>query len=127
MLDFEQFREPLPDGCPPTDAWVIQHELFVFRFVKYDPPNEIDFESHQARGVAKPTVCPCRSRGLSVFATEDRKALLQKLPFFKKKKFCRIRLEQGAGRLLQTSEPPHHTWWPFAGYDILANCEVLDS
>jgi len=21
-------------------------------------------------------------------------------------------------------EPSHHTWWPFANFDILANCEV---
>lgn len=121
-----RFLEVLPEGCPPSAAWTVEREQVVFRFVKTLPPALDDFASHHARGIAKPTDCPCRARGLSVLATDDLTVVqkLKKLQFFKNKEICRVRLDAGAGKLQQTSEPPHHTWWPFDGFDILAHCEV---
>ena len=37
---------------------------------------------------------------------------------------CRLRLDTGAGELLQTGQRSHHTWWPFASYDLLAVATV---
>jgi len=28
------------------------------------------------------------------------------------------------GKIKQTGKKSHYTWWPFADFDILANCRV---
>jgi hypothetical protein len=49
--------------------------------------------------------------------------LAAKLPCLRGSRVCAVRLGAGAGRLLQTFRPSHHTWWPFAAFDILGHCE----
>ena len=40
---------------------------------------------------------------------------------------CRVVLDKGAGRILLTNHKTTHcAWWPFAEYDIIANCQVVE-
>ena len=120
------YRDPLPEGCPPDAAEEIGTERIVFRLVESDPPTALDFLSQRQE---KPErifagVSECQARGLSVFAERPDAAKALKLPRLRNRKICRVVLPAGAGRIQQTSKPSHHTWWPLAAFDILANCMV---
>lgn len=121
------YRESLPEGCPPDASVEITSETIVFRLVKASPATLEDFRSQRAE---KPEavfkgVTECQARGLSVFTERQdavQKALL--LPRFRGFQVCPVRLVAGAGRLQQTFQPSHHTWWPLAEFDILTHCEM---
>lgn len=104
----------------------ITGETRVFRLVKTSPATPDDFRSQRAEkpeGVFR--VSECQACGVSVFTEREdavQKALL--LPKFRGFKVCQVRLVAGAGRLQQTFQPSHHTWWPLAAFDILAHCEM---
>lgn len=120
------YRESLPKSCPPEDSEEIVASRAVYRFVRTNPPREEDFHSQRA---AKPTtsfgVDECRARGLSVFSDLDTCLKYKKLPNFKNRMVCCVRLDEGAGRIQRWgSEPAHHTWWPLAAYNILASCSI---
>jgi hypothetical protein len=68
----------------------------------------------------------CIARGLSVHTERADSEKMRKLPRFKNTLICRVRLINGAGRIKQTFQPSHHTWWPLAAFDILSHCEVLE-
>lgn len=120
------YRETLPEGCPPDASVEIASETRVFRLVKTSPAILDDFRSQRAE---KPTVVfkgvtECQACGVSVFTERQdavQKALL--LPRFRGFQVCLVRLVAGAGCIQQTFQPSHHTWWPLAGFDILAHCE----
>ena len=42
------YREPLPEGCPPDDAEEITAPRVVYRLVRNDPPTSYDFRSQRA-------------------------------------------------------------------------------
>ena len=62
--------------------------------------------------------------GLSVYEERHDLERVLKLPKFRERWICRLRLGAGAGRIQQTGRPSHHTWWPLADYDILGRCHV---
>lgn len=118
------YREPLPAQCPPDAAEEITVEREVFRVVKTDPPTEDDFRSQRAM---KPEavfhgVSECQARGVSVFSDRRDGEKLLKLPRLRSGLLATVRLVPGAGRIQKTSTHSHHTWWPFADFDILAHC-----
>ena len=121
------YREPLPEDCPPDDAEEITAPRVVYRLVRSNPPTDGDFRSQRAenpdrvfRGVTE-----CQARGVSVFADFDVAEELSTGGRLKGTEVCRVALERGAGRILTTGRYSHCTWWPLAGYDILANCQVI--
>lgn len=125
-----EYLEPLPEDCPPAEAEAVNEERGVFRIVRENPPAMDDFRSQRAekpkatfRGVTE-----CQARGLSVFeARQDAEAVL-KLPNLKGRRLCLVKLQEGAGKIMQTgSTASHHTWWPLASYDILANCTLVEA
>ena len=122
------YREPLPEGCPPGAADEIAAPREVFRLVRGNPPTVDDFKSQRAE---KPDavfqVPECQARGLSVFAERRDSERALKLPTLRGRLICRLRLDTGAGRIQQTGRPSHHTWWPLAEFNILANCGVETS
>lgn len=86
-----------------------------------------DFRSQRAerpeavfRGVPE-----CLACGLSVHGERADSERMRKLPRLKNRLVCRVRLENGAGRIQQTFQPSQHTWWPLAAFDIPGHCEVL--
>jgi len=118
------YREPLPEGCPPEDAEEISSERFVYRLVRTLPPTADDFFSQRARRPDANFQLPeCRARGLSVHDSLAASENLRKLRHMARLTPCRVRLDSGAGRILQTGQPDHYTWWPLAAFDVLAACE----
>lgn len=118
------YREPLPADCPPTEAEEVHDVVDVYRLVRTLPPTDSDFRSQRQEQPdrAFTNVSECQARGLSVFASaeEARKKLASKR--FRGMHVCRVRLRNGAGRILRTGGGSHHTWWPFAEFDILDEC-----
>ena len=119
------YREPLPEGCPPAEASEISAPRDVYRLVRNFPPTDKDFRSQRAE---KPNrrfrgVTECQARGLSVYANLDASRNAAKLPNLRGRQVCRVRLDKSAGHIQQTGrDPSHHTWWPFAAFDIIGNC-----
>ena len=118
------YREELPDDCPPADAIEITEELIAYRLVKSNPPTSEDFRSLRD---LKPNrsfgdLPECQIRGLSVHFDKTDSENLLKLPNLQNCHLCRLKLNAGAGKIKQTNKLSHHTWWPFADYDILSNC-----
>ena len=119
------YREPLPADCPPDEAAEIATERVVFRLVRGNPPGINDFRSQRAERPAMVfKISECLIRGLSVYAQRADCEKTRKLPRFRDSFVCRVRLVMGAGRIQQTFQPSHHTWWPFADFDILEYCNV---
>jgi hypothetical protein len=116
------YLEPLPESCPPDTAEAITAPREVFRLVRNNPPTLADFRSQRAE---KPdvlfNVSECQACGLSVFAERRDSERAMKLPALRGRLICRLRLEEGAGRIQQTNRPSHHTWWPLASFDILSH------
>lgn len=120
------YREPLPEGCPPDDAEEIVSPQEMFRLVRTDPPTEADFRSQRAENPNRtfPEIVECLARGLSIHAERSDSEKARKLPKLRGRLICRLRLGAGAGYIQQTGRRSHHTWWPLADYDILAQCDV---
>jgi hypothetical protein len=123
------FRDKLPSECPPSDAEEICASREVFRAVVSFPPTSNDFLSQRQENPERVFngVSECNARGLSVFAEQRDCARALKLPRLRGRKLCKVRLEAGAGKIQQTFNPSHHTWWPFASFDILSHCEEVSS
>ncbi len=125
LRQFMNYLEPLPEGCPPDEATEISVPWEVFRLVRTNPPSRDDFRSQRAE---KPDavfrVSECQARGLSVFTERSDSERALKLPRLRGRVICRLRLKSGVGRIQQTGPPSHHTWWPLAAYDILADSGV---
>ena len=109
------YREPLPEGCPPEDSEEIAEPRVVYRLVRNNPPSDDDFRP----------VTECQARGVSVFASLNIAEDLSTRGSLQGRAVCQVILAPGAGRILPTGGRSHHTWWPLADYDILANCQVM--
>ena len=120
------YREPLPEGCPPETAEDIVSSRDFFRLVRSDPPTEKDFMSQRAEQPNRSFdgVTECQARGLSVFAERKESEKALKIPRLRGRLVCRVVLEAGAGHIQQTGKVSHYTWWPLADFDILEHCTV---
>lgn len=117
------FLEPLPPQCPPLGALEIDGPRVVFRLVKSVPPTLADFRSQRA--LAPSTTFPvpeCIARGLSVHAELAHSINASRLPKLRGLVPCAVQLDAGAGYIQQTGGWSHHTWWPYAAFDIVAHC-----
>lgn len=96
----------------------------MFRVARSDPPTDDDFRSQRALrpDAVFSDVPECMARGLSVFGKRGDAEKALKLPRLRGGIPVRVLLTAGAGRIQQTFRPSHHTWWPLAGFDILAHC-----
>ena len=111
------FRELLPDNCPPEDAHMGGYEV-LYRFVPATPATNGDFDSHAAKGKAPPpTVDPCRWSSCSFF--RSRKDALSKLKLPKAKArfshFAVVNVPQGSGYSVEKSG--HVDLWMFSTFD----------
>ena len=122
------YREPLPNDCPPDEAEEIDAQRVVYRLVRNTPPNDDDFRSQRAERPHQVfrNITECQARGLSVRTDQNSATELMQLRSMRGRMLCEIRLDCGAGQIMQTGEDPDHsTWWPLADYDILANCSLV--
>lgn len=120
------YREPLPEDCPPEDADEITAPRVVYRLVRNNPPADDDFRSQRAeKPAAQFNVSECRARGVSVFASRRDVEIRARRGNLEGLAICQVTLVEGAGRIKKTGARSHHTWWPYSGYDILANCQMV--
>ena len=124
MRTIVTFREELPANCPPAAAEQVSQRRDVYRLVRTNPPTDEDFRSQRAGKPHHHFHDECRARGLSVHADRHDSERARRLPTLQGRLICRLRLDAGAGDLLQTGRPSHHTWWPLASYDVLAVAAV---
>lgn len=120
------YLEQLPENCPPSESEEVSEPREVFRLVQTTPPTWDDFRSQRAE---RPNarfrhVTECQARGLSVHTERKDSEKALKLPSLRGRLICRVKLNAGAGRILQTSTPSHHTWWPLHDFNILAHCTM---
>ena len=128
MPESQQYREELPDDCPPADAYAPLNGLRVFRLVASFPPGEDDFRSYRSLNPASVVGVPeCQTRGRSVYTNADDAEKRRKLPKLKNLMTCAVSLNPSSGKLKQTGQPSHHTWWPSAHFRVLENCERIDT
>ena len=121
------YREPLPENCPPDEAEEIAAPRLVYRLVCNNPPTDDDFQSQQAERPDRvfQDVPECQARGLSVFANRNVAEQLATRGSLQGTAVCQVTLTPGAGCIQPTGRRSHHTWWPLANYDILANSRVV--
>lgn len=101
-----------PEQCPPSDAR--QDELTVFRLVSNLPATSDDFlptirEFPHRKFLAKDLCIAC---GVSVFKEMD--DLLKKQEKYKNLKYKKVAkgiITRNDGRVKETGEPSHVTWW----------------
>ncbi len=120
-----EYREPLPDSCPPSDAFEVKKAIEVYRLVSSIPPSDEDFKSQrELKPNARFSFSECDACGVSVWV-DIHKAIEQKrYPKFKNSIVCKVTLDTGSGRIIQRGHPAHRTWWPYKEYKILTRCEV---
>ena len=117
------YREPLPDDCPPDEPEEITSPRLVYHLVRNNPPTGEDFISQRGQRPERvfPNISECQARGLSVHNNPASAMELMGLRTMRGRMLCRVRLDHGAGRIMQTGKDLHHnTWWPLADYDVLA-------
>lgn len=119
------YRDQLPENCPPDEAEEIAVQLLVFRLVRHSPPNDDDFQSQRAeRPEAQFRVSECQACGLSVFLDRRDCERANMLPKLRNLIVCQVTLEPGSGSIQQTGLLSHHTYWPCRDFDILSHCAV---
>ena len=122
------YREPLPGNCPPDTAEDIAAPRVVFRLVRSNPPTDDDFRSQLAERPDRVfrNITEHQARGLSVRTDLDSAVELMGLRTMRGRMLCQVQLDRGAEHIMPTGEDHHHsTRWPFADYDILANCSLV--
>ncbi|CAG1023249.1 hypothetical protein MTYM_02302 [Methylococcales bacterium] len=112
------YRELLPENCPPDQAEEIATARVVYRLVRCNPPVLDDFRSQRAEkpGAIFSGVDECKARGVSVYANLADCDKTLKLPRFRSHHVCKVALDQGAGRIQQTFQPSHHTMVAVGGF-----------
>lgn len=117
-----EYREDLPDGCPPDTAKPQTRRLY--RLIQSFPPSESDFNSQwrereDKREEWKDT--ECKAKGLSLFISPRvarQKAAKKRMS---RRDVCVVNLTPDSGPVKQTSNV-HFTWWPLKDCNILALC-----
>lgn len=126
------YKEPLPDQCPPREAINLNDGLVVFRMIESEVPTSIDFDSHwlknptkRAQYLKRPGECLAKS--VSVFRDKRDLEPYTKKPPHRGKKIGKLILNSGAGMLLEdNSSNSHCSYWPFRNYDLITNCVLAD-
>lgn len=121
-----QYKEELPDGCPPQDAEEIKSIVF-YRLVKSHPPTEKDFLSLKA---LNPSINQksheCEACAVSVSVELIGALDLLKLPTQKGKQIAKLSLGNNSGKHKRTfNRAHHHSWWIYRSFDPLACCEAV--
>src|SRR4051812_17760725 len=109
-----RFPDWFVPGCPPGDA--ADADGSIYRFVAANPAGPEEFRSYFETG-ERPNGSPCQRCGLSVFRRlEDVRRLLHHLwKSYPNKNYgphvVKRELSAADGRMKQTGNPGHHSWW----------------
>jgi hypothetical protein len=110
MIDW---HEPLPDECPPKDAFTPNENKF-YRLVKTNPPTSSDFHSHRYTQKNKPFpgLSECIVRSVSIWSDPSKCVELKKLPTHKNKFIAELVLKPSDGLVAKTlTDIKHYSWW----------------
>ena len=102
--------------------------MVVYRLVETDPPTHGDFRSQRDLRPDREfkNVSECGARGVSVYVDLQGVRQTARQRNMRGRLVCEVVLDNGSGRIIQSGRnPSHHTWWPLANFDILANCSVV--
>lgn len=120
----EHFHENIPEGCPPSDS-VIDTPVLVFRTCKRTELHSKDFQSYYELDIAVSEDNVCNSFGLSC-VTDYEYALNKALQSPRRwKAIAKAEILPEHGRIKQTGQPPHHTWWPYSGVERAEIFEIV--
>ena len=119
-----QFRDELPDDCPPEGHEIIDAERWVYRLVRGDTPQAEDirnsYEEYPNREWKR--VSPCHVRAVSVWATPDGcRSVHRRGPL----RVARLALRAGSGAIMPYGRPGHLSWWPSLEFDISTSAEIV--
>jgi hypothetical protein len=121
--------EPLPPGCPPSNAYPPQ-DLTVFRAVKQYPPIEEDFLSHKALYPHRQYEQECMFRGISLTDNIDQSRRLLLLPNLQKKGMriiVSLIIPESSGVILRGDGDPNHiNWWRRKGFDPILASSLIE-
>ena len=118
---------PPTEDCSPDEAYEFTSPGLVYRLVCNNPSTGDDFRSQRAERPDRifRDVTECQASGLPVFASRNVAEGLSTGGRLQGLSVCQVTLAPGAGRIQPTGRRSHHTWWPLADYEILANCQVV--
>lgn len=119
-----QFRENLPEQCPPAEARCPKSGELVYRLGhNSNGYSDDDFLSHWQlnpgkHGSYSTRPGECQAKSLSIFLKEADVIQARKLPTLKRmQSILRIKLDPTDGQLMQTSRPSHHSLWLSCTFD----------
>ena len=125
LAERSEWAEPLPEDCPPPEAWEPNNDVF-YRLIRGQSPTVDDFFSYRKLQPDKYfSVGECQARSLSILDDVDKAQMMAKLPVHRNKRVMKLALPAECGVVLQTGKPSHHSWWLKAAFDPVSICEPV--
>ena len=129
-----KFQAGVPLHCPPADA--SSKATTLYRFCKESTAVGEDFTSHMnsrdknKRDIANKRIkrdpTDCKPSGLSVYTAEkDILYACKFLDFTWGKYIFAVEVADDEGRLKQTGDYEHHTYWPLDSVDLLSRAKFV--
>jgi len=92
-----EFKENLPEQCPPADASEAALES-VCRFLFFSPPDAIEnYASHIELGKPTGSAPECKARSCSLFKMSNAAKQAKKIGIFKNRKIAVLNIPEGCG------------------------------
>ena len=116
--------EPLPEGCPPAEAYSPNSGTF-YRLVESVPPTVNDFYSFRWLNPNAPLRrSECVERACSLRSTLKSAENLRGLPRLRGKQIAEIVLPPESGLIQRTGQHHHVSWWWAQGFDPVSHCRM---
>jgi len=124
--DPNEWREELPDNCPPPEAFDPNSRKF-YRLVKNLPPTDRDFYSTRQESPERKIGSECIARSVSILSTKEGCLKRKSLPLLRNKIPAEITLPSGSGLVMQTLQDKfHYSWWVKRGFDPIPHCQRVE-
>lgn len=117
--------EPLPDQCPPNDAF--EPNGMYFRLADGEKPTCSDFWSHRKIWPTKSFhTTECIAMAVSVFSDAAPLSALKKMPLHASKSIVAVHLLPDSGRVKQTgANTHHHSWWRALDFEVIKSVQQV--
>lgn len=109
-------QEDMPEQCPPANASANDVDP-VFRYIKNEKAQEIDFQNHIEREIPYKSEDRCEAIALSFFTTEAAAKKLRRFKKFKKMVISRGKITSECGK--HNIENNHINLWVYKNVDLL--------
>ena len=117
-----QWKNAMPEGCPPDDVLIPQEHLFYRYTLQTDKCTDEDFKTYRQQNPTRDwgELLPLAS-GLSVLDNLDKAKRNMKLPMLRSKfkGIGELMLNPNDGVVKQTgAHKSHYTWWQTTAFDM---------